>query len=601
MTEEHLLRDFAVIMAVAGLSLILFRTLRQPPVLGYIVAGVVIGPFTLPIFGITAPVSVHSLDTVRLLADLGLIILLFAIGLEFGWRRIRMLGPSILIIGAVEITFMTVLGYQLGMLMGWTSIEAIFLGGAVSISSSAIILKMLRDTGILFSEHGRIIVGILVVEDFAAVLLLSILSGVASSGAADFGDLGPLLGKLGAFVLSVIILGGVITPYLMRRVARFRSVEALLIIGLALCFGLALIAGQLGVSAAAGAFIIGAVIGDADHAEELNHAMGPVRDMFSMLFFVSIGMLIDVSQIAGFIVPALLVTLVFVIGKTFVDTVATFLAGHARNTPLHVGFGMPQMGEFSLAFVKTGADRGVVGSFLYPVIVTAATLTTLIYPFIFRSADGFARILVSVSPPFLRSYVFIFSGWMESMRRIFNVTDSIGSQVRDASRVIIVNAAIVVMMIAVGTFMITFAPAISDFVGVSERFTGLGVTVLVVALCFPSGVFVWRALRRMIDIMASALLGTGAVSTVAWGESRLHEILRDTLLIAMIALLFILSLPFLSELLALGSFAAPAPILIALAIIAGAWRLVFKMHAAMEEAFRRAFIDGADDDPALPE
>ena len=601
MTEDHLLRDFAVIMAVAGVSLMLFRTLRQPPVLGYIVAGVIIGPFALPIFGIKSPVSVHSLDTVRLLADLGLIILLFAIGLEFGWRRIRMLGPSILIIGAVEITFMTVLGYQLGMLLGWTSVESIFLGGAVSISSSAIILKMLRDTGILFSEHGRIIVGILVVEDFAAVLLLSVLSGVASSGAADFGDLGPLLGKLGAFVLSVIILGGVITPYLMRRVARFRSVEALLIIGLALCFGLALIAGQLGVSAAAGAFIIGAVIGDADHAEELNHAMGPVRDMFSMLFFVSIGMLIDVSQIAGFIVPALLVTLVFVVGKTFVDTVATFLAGHARNTPLHVGFGMPQMGEFSLAFVKTGADRGVVGTFLYPVIVTAATLTTLIYPFIFRSADGFARFLVSVSPPFLRSYVFIFSGWMESMRRIFNVTDSIGSQVRDASRVIIVNAAIVVMMIAVGTFMITFAPAIADFVGVSERSVGLGVTVLVVALSFPSGVFIWRALRRMIDIMASALLGTGAVSTVAWGESRLHEILRDTLLIAMIALLFILSLPFLSELLALGSFAAPAPILIALAIIAGAWRLVFKMHAAMEEAFRRAFIDGADDDPAIPE
>ena len=319
MLEEFLLQDFAVIMTVAGVALVLFRFINQPPALGYLVAGIIVGPFTLPLVGVGSPI--HSHETIKTLAELGLSILLFAIGLEFGWRRIRRLGLPILLIGAIEVSFMVALGYQLGRVLGWTGIEAIFLGAAVSISSSAIILKMLRDTGALFSTHGRLIVGILVVEDFAAVILLSVLSGIPSAEASRFSDLGPLLGKLVLFLMSVLILGGVLAPRLIRRVGRFHSPEMLLVVGLALCFSLALVADSLGLSAAAGAFIIGTVLGDADYSEDLVRNMAPVRDVFSALFFVSIGMLIDISQAGGFILPALIVTLVFIAGKTFIDTV----------------------------------------------------------------------------------------------------------------------------------------------------------------------------------------------------------------------------------------------------------------------------------------
>ena len=593
MLEEFLLQDFAIIMTVAGIALVLFRFINQPPVLGYLVCGILIGPFTLPLFGISSPV--HSHETIKSLAELGLSILLFAIGLEFGWRRIRRLGLPILLMGTIEISFMIALGYQLGRLLGWTGIEAVFLGAAVCISSSAIILKMLRDTGALFSTHGRLIVGLLVVQDFAAVILLSILSGVPSAEASRFSDLWPLLGKLLLFLMSVLILGGVLAPRLIRRVGRFHSPEMLLVVGLALCFGLALVADSLGLSAAAGAFIIGAVLGDADYSEDLVRNMAPVRDVFAALFFVSIGMLIDISQAGGFILPALIVTLVFIFGKTFIDTVATLLAGHIGNTPARVGFGMPQMGEFSLAMVKEGSDHGAVGTFMYPVMAISVALTALVYPIIFRSADRFTGLLSSVSPLFIKRYIFLASNWMESARAAFNLADSVGDQIRDSAKVIVANAGVVVVLIAVGTFALSYAEPLSGLLGVGERFMGLTVTILVVVFSVPSGIFIWRALRRMIDAVADVLLGDGYFFGAAW-DLTLRAILRDAFLFALIVLLAVFSVPFLSGLLSLGSFVAPVPILIFIAIVAGAWRLVFRLHRSMEDAFRFAFLDASEEE-----
>ena len=598
MLEEFLLQDFAIIMTVAGIALVLFRFINQPPVLGYLVAGILVGPFTLPLIGIGSPI--HSHETIKTLAELGLSILLFAIGLEFGWRRIRRLGLPILLMGAIEISFMIALGYQLGRLLGWTGIEAIFLGAAVCISSSAIILKMLRDTGALFSTHGRLIVGLLVVQDFAAVILLSILSGVPSAEASRVADLWPLLGKLLLFLLSVLILGGVLAPRLIRRVGRFHSPEMLLVVGLALCFGLALVADRLGLSAAAGAFIIGAVLGDADYSEDLVRNMAPVRDVFAALFFVSIGMLIDVSQAGSFILPALLVTSVFIFGKTFIDTVATLLAGHIGNTPARVGFGMPQMGEFSLAMVKEGSDHGAVGTFMYPVMAISVALTALVYPIIFRSADAFTRLLSSISPLFIKRYVFLASNWMESTRAAFNLAGAVGDQIRDSAKVLIANAGVVVVLIAVGTFALSYAQPLSDTFGVNESFTGLAVTIIVVAFSVPPSVFIWRALGRMIDAVADVLLGGGRFFGVEW-DLTLRAILRDALLFALVALLAIFSLPFLSGLLSLGSFVAPLPILIFVAIVIGAWRLVFQLHRSMEDAFRFAFLDAAEEETPTSE
>ena len=349
-SSEGLVRDFATIMAVAGGALLLFRQFKLPPVLGYLVAGVIIGPYTLP----NPPVE--NVETIGLLADLGLVLLLFGIGLEMGWQRIRGIGPTVVFIALLEFVIMLALGYQVARWLGWGSLEGIFLGVSISISSSAILMKMLRDTGNLQETRGRLIVGILVVEDFIAVVMLTVLAGVASSGAASPSEVGLLVGKLAIFGLGALGFGALFAPRLVNFISRFKSDETLLITGLALCFVLALAGQQLGLSAAAGAFFIGAVLGDSPQSEEMGRVMSPVRDMFAAIFFVSIGMLLDVSQFQEYWVPSLVVSGVFIVGKVLADTAGTLLAGYRGRTALKVGLGMPQTGEFSLAIAKVGTD-----------------------------------------------------------------------------------------------------------------------------------------------------------------------------------------------------------------------------------------------------
>ena len=211
-----LIRDFAVTMAVAGIALVVFRAIHMPPVLGYLLAGVIVGPFTLsaidigPLADIEGPVQ--NLQTIRLLAELGLVLLLFGIGLEIGWHRIRQVGFKVIVIGLVEMATMFAVGYELAHWLGWTQTERIFLGAALSISSSAILIKMLRDTGSLHGLRGQLIVGILLVEDFVAVILLTVLAGVATANATSLGDIGALAARLAIFAVAVLTIGALLAP-----------------------------------------------------------------------------------------------------------------------------------------------------------------------------------------------------------------------------------------------------------------------------------------------------------------------------------------------------------------------------------------------------
>jgi CPA2 family monovalent cation:H+ antiporter-2 len=502
----------------------------------------------------------------------------------------------VILIGAIEITFMVALGYEVGLLLGWTATEAFFLGAALSISSSAIIVKMLRDTGQMFKPHGRLIIGILVVEDFAAVILLSILSAVGTSGAASIGDIGSLSGKLALFLLSSLVLGALFAPRLYNFVARLRSQETLLIVSLALCFGLALVADHLGISAAAGAFLIGTVLGDTDHSEDLVRTMSPVRDIFAALFFVSIGMLIDPALIARFIVPALVVASVFVVGKIVADTVGTFMTGHEGRTSLRVGMGMTQSGEFSLAMVKVGVDHAAIGPFLYPVVAVTTALTALVYPFVSASSDALASVLEKRSPRLLAQYVGTLSGWLVSMRTVFNLTGEVAQHVRHSGRVIVVNFGVVVVLLALGTFALAYTPELAAFVRLREGIIGLVISGVVIALCVPPAVFIWRAVQTMTDDLSGAILGRGLTTFRVWGRANLHSVLRDSILIVMVVLLLIWSLPFVSGLIQLGAFAAPIPVLLLAGAMALTWRTVFKIHGTLEATFRRTFLGEAERD-----
>ena len=590
-TEPHLLRDFAIIMAVAGLAMVLCRWVKLPTVLGYLACGALIGPSALG--------AVENVETIRLLADLGLVLLLFGIGLELGWRRIRDVGGAVIVIASIEMAVMFALGFEIAILMGWSDINAVFLGSAMCISSSAILMTMLRESEQLLETRGRLIVGILVVEDFAAVILLTVLAGIATAEGADVRSIGTLLLKLGAFSVLALVLGAFLAEKLANIFNRFQSEETLLIVGLTLCFGLALTAEQLGLSGAAGAFLIGAVLGDSHHAGEMDRIMRPVRTMFAAIFFVSIGMLINVSLMDDYIFPTLIVTAVFVLGKIIADTMATFLTGQSGRVSLSVGFGMPQMGEFSLAMVKIGADFGALGTFMYPVVTGVTAITALLYPVIFRSSDAFARFTERRSPRLLQRYGRDMGLALATLRSAFQFNSARAKQIQRSSRAILLDLGIIALFLVLGTGSVRFTTELSEVVHLSESILGLIIGGAVLALCIPPGIAMWRSLRTLADGLVEYRLPRYLGIADSWTQGHLRAVFRDTALLPILVIPGVWSIPLVSRLVALGSFSAPLPLLMVTAIVAALAVVAFRIHRVLKELFSQTFL--GEDDPSSPD
>lgn len=597
----ELVRDLAVTMLAAGAALLLFNRIKLPQVLGYLVVGVIVGPFTFaginfgPFADFNGPVQ--NVELIRTMAELGLIFLLFSIGLEIGWQRIRQIGLQVVIIGFVEMTTMFALGYAIGhQLLGWTRLEGVFLGAAMSISSSAILVKTLRDTRTLFDPRGRIIVGVLVVEDFVAVVLLTVLSGISTTagGAANMGDIGYLVLKLVIFGAAALGFGALFIPRLIKYIAVRESDELLLITSLALCFGLALIAYHLGLSAAAGAFLVGMVLGDTEHSVEISWIINPLRDMFAALFFVSLGMLMDIFTFGDYLVPALIVAAVFIGGKIIADTAGALLSGHDGRTALQVGTGMPQLGEFSLAMVKTGAEHGVVGSFLNPVVTVATALTALVYPVIFHSATRISDFLERISPAWLKEYCRILFLWLTVSRRAFSLNNPLAHQIKHSVQFILLNMVIVLVLIGLGTVALEFSAGLAAWMDIDEGLVGLLVGGVTLALCIPSAVSVWRNLQSLTEAAMNYMLPRWSQTGNTRRNQNLRLVLRDSILIVILILPTVWSIPFIAQLLLLGSVAAPVPALILLGVTIGVALAAFQMHSTLENAFRRTFLGSTD-------
>lgn len=571
-------------MAVAGIAVVVFRKLNQPPILGYLIAGLLVGPFTF------AHSPVTNTESVRLLADLGLVLLLFGLGLEFGWRRIRQVGLVVLLVGSMEMIIMLTIGYQLGRILGWEPMDSIFLGAAISISSSAILVKVLRDSGRLSSSAGRLIVGILVVEDFAAVLLLTLLSGVASTGAASLADIGPLVIKLAIFALASLTLGAIFVPRIISFVAQFKSEETLLLSALALCFTLALTGEILGISAAAGAFLIGTVIGDTDEAHEVEKILAPVRDVFGALFFVSIGMLIDIFVIKEHLVSALVITVVFMVGKTAANTIGTFVAGQPGRVPVQVGTSMPQMGEFSLAMMKVGVEHNAIAAASYQVLAGATALNTALYPYVVRSHRRVGDLISRIVPPLLQTYIASMSFELQSFKGGFTFDSEFSSRVRRSGINILINVIIVIVLIGTGTFAIRFTPAIASFAGVQADIVGSGIGLATLALCFPSGLAIWRSLRLAAEDISAVLVSREKNSSKIWAQPTLRNIIRDSVMILLLAIGGLWSIPFVAELLSLGALAVPVPVIILLAFVLVTIRALTRIHGYLVQTFSQTLL-----------
>jgi CPA2 family monovalent cation:H+ antiporter-2 len=404
----ELLHDLAVVMIVAGITTILFQRLRQPVALGYIVAGVIIGPHTPPF------TLVRNEEAVRTLGDMGIVMLMFSLGLEFSLRKLTRVGISAFGAAALEIALMIWIGYELGRAFGWTFMDSIFLGAMLSISSTTIIVKALAELNKSKEGFAGIIFGILIIEDILAIVLLALLSGFARTGTPHASAVGLEMLKLAVFFAVVLVVGLLFVPRLMDYVDRRGGSEMMLITTLALCFGVALLASMLNYSIALGAFLIGTVVAETRQIHKIAALTGPVRDMFSAIFFVTIGMLIDPPMLLQYAGPIAAISAAVIVGKVATCSFGVFIGGRDVRTSLCVGMGLAQIGEFSFIIATLGLSLNVTDNFLYPIAVAVSAVTTLVTPYLIRAAEPAAAWIERTAPAPVMQSLAVYTAWVGS-------------------------------------------------------------------------------------------------------------------------------------------------------------------------------------------
>lgn len=398
-------------MIVSAIVTIVFRQLRQPVVLGYILAGVIIGPHTPPF-----PLIADE-DTIRTLSELGIVFLMFSLGLEFSFGKLRQVGATALLAASLEIIVLVGLGYGLGRWFGWSVMDSVFLGAILSISSTTIIIKTLEELKKTRERFAQLIFGILIIEDILGIAMIALLSGFATTGSLTPREVGATVLQLGSFLGILLVVGLIFVPRLLNYVARFKSNEMLLITVLGLCFGVSLLAVKMNYSVALGAFLIGAIVAESRQIGKIESLMHPVRDLFSAVFFVSIGLLIDPALLVKHWGAVLAITAAVVIGKVGACAFGTFLAGHDTKSSLRVGMGLAQIGEFSFIIASLGLSLKVTSDFLYPIAVAVSALTTLLTPYLIRSSDWFVARFERSAPAPLHRLLGSYTHWAVSLSR----------------------------------------------------------------------------------------------------------------------------------------------------------------------------------------
>jgi len=376
--EIQVITDLAVLMVIASVVAFIFYKLKQPLIIGYLIAGIIIGPYTPP-FNL-----IKQTDFLSVFAEIGVVLLLFTIGLEFPLRKLRSIGRVVIGVSAIEITLMLAVSWAVGTFLGWGFYDTLFLGAALASSSTTIIAKVLGDSGKLKEISSTIMLGILVVEDIVVVILLAMLQNSAATSTISVTSSLWLVVKLVVFIGGTLIVGGFFLPKAIDRFAKVENNELLYILMLGVCFAFAIMATQIGFSAAIGAFIIGVVIARSRLREEINREIGPFKIVFGAIFFVSMGALMDITQIATYWFPALVITLAVLGTKLVSCGFGTRLFGYDRKTSLRVGLGMAQIGEFAFIVAKTGQDLGVISNFLLPIIGVATIITAFITPYLIK-------------------------------------------------------------------------------------------------------------------------------------------------------------------------------------------------------------------------
>ena len=393
MSEElNLVRDLAVILVSAGVFTIISKALKQPLVLGYIIAGFLVGPHISWFPGISSEETVHQWS------EIGIIFLMFGLGLEFSFKKLLKVGSSALVTAGSKFLGVFVLGFVAGQALGWTAMESIFLGGLLSMSSTMVVLKSYDDMKLKDKPWAGMVFGTLVVEDLIAILLMVLLSTMAVSNRFAGGEMLFNLAKLAFFLILWFLVGIFVIPTVLKRARRFLSDEILLVVSIGLCFGMVALAQAVGFSSALGAFVMGSILAETVESEHIEHLVAPIKDLFGAVFFVSVGMMVAPAVIAEHWAVILIIALIVVLSHILFAGAGILMTGGGIRNAVNTGFSLAQLGEFGFIIAGVGVSLGVMRDFIYPVIIAVSVLTTFTTPYMIKLAGPAYTWLMRVLP-----------------------------------------------------------------------------------------------------------------------------------------------------------------------------------------------------------
>lgn len=516
-----LISDLGLILAAAGITTLVFKKIKQPVVLGYIVAGLLVGPHVslLP--------TVIDIQSINIWGEIGVIFLLFSLGLEFSFKKLAKVGGSASVMAIVEAAVMMTVGYATGMLMGWSTMDSIFLGGLLAISSTTIIIKAFEEMGLKSKHFAKLVFGVLIVEDLIAIVLMVLLSTLAVSRQFEGWAMLTSIAEL-FFFLILWFLGGIfLIPTWLKKAKNLMNDETMLVVSIAFCLLMVILATKVGFSPALGAFVMGSILAETTQAERIEHLVQPVKNLFGAVFFVSVGMLIDPAMIVAHIGPVLIITAVTIVGKIVSTGGGALISGQSLKTSIQSGMSVSQIGEFSFIIAGLGLTLGVTSDFLYPVAIAVSAITTLTTPYMIRLSDPLSQSVERLLP----------ASWVERLNNYRSGTQlvSVSAEWKSLIKSYIFNMAIYsVIIVAIILFSSMY---LRDFVvgSFGEGMTGTIISTTVSLLLMAP--FLWALAARNIGNRATTdLWKQGSFSH---GPIVMMEILR--LLLAAILVCFFLA------------------------------------------------------------
>ncbi|WP_054892982.1 MULTISPECIES: cation:proton antiporter [unclassified Pseudomonas] len=577
------IQDLAVIMLVAGVVTILFHRLRQPVVLGYIVAGFIIGPHTPP-FGL-----IHDEDTIKTLAELGVIFLMFCLGLEFSLRKLFKVGATAFIAAFLEIVLMIWIGFEIGRWFGWSTMDSLFLGAILAISSTTIIVKALNDLKMKNERFAQLIFGVLIVEDILGIGIIALLSGIAVSGTVSSGEVFSTVGKLSLFMIVALVIGILLVPRLLAYVAKFESNEMLLITVLGLCFGFCLLVVKLEYSMVLGAFLIGAIMAESRQLLKIERLIEPVRDLFSAIFFVAIGLMIDPQVLIDYAWPIVVITLAVVLGKMLSCGMGAFIAGNDGRTSLRVGMGLSQIGEFSFIIAALGMTLQVTSDFLYPVAVAVSAITTLLTPYLIRAADPLSIRLGKVVPQRLSRVLSLYGEWLRNIQPQGEGA-MLAAMIRRILLQVGVNLALVIaIFFSGGYFAVRIGTWVSEWIGdVGQQKAVIWGAALLLSL--PFLIAAYRKLKAL-----SMLLAEMGVKPEMAGRhtQRVRRVIAEVIPLLSLLVIFLLLSALSASILPTNELLLVIAV-VAAVVVALLWRWFVRVHTRMQIALLETLENSRD-------